>query len=204
MAPSYKITYFNVTALAEPSRMILKYANIDFEDDRFEREQWPELKPKMPFGQVPILTANGRQYHQSIAMARFFAKQAKLVGKDDFEDLEIDCAVDTVNDLRSKIALYSYETDAAIKEARKGPLFSETIPYYLDRLDKMAKDNDGHLACNKLTWADFYLVGMLDYLNYMIEGDLFTKHPNLQEVRNNVVTIPQIKKWIEERPKSSV
>lgn len=42
---------------------------------------------------------------------------------------------------------------------------------------------------------------MLDYINFMIEGDLLEKYSNLQKVRDTVLAIPQIKKWIEERPK---
>jgi prostaglandin-H2 D-isomerase / glutathione transferase len=42
--PSYKVTYFNVTALGEPIRMLLKYGDIDFEDVRVERDDWPAMK----------------------------------------------------------------------------------------------------------------------------------------------------------------
>lgn len=42
---SYKLTYFNFTGLGEPIRFLLSYLNIDFEDVRFEREQWPTIKP---------------------------------------------------------------------------------------------------------------------------------------------------------------
>lgn len=42
---SYKVTYFDITALAEPIRFLLSYLNIDFEDFRFQREEWPALKP---------------------------------------------------------------------------------------------------------------------------------------------------------------
>lgn len=54
----------------------------------------------MPMGQMPILEYNGKIAHQSMAICRFLAKQLKLVGKDDWEDLEIDAMVDTVNDFR--------------------------------------------------------------------------------------------------------
>jgi hypothetical protein len=46
MAPTYKLTYFNVKALAEPIRMLFHYANVEFEDVRVEREDWPNLKPR--------------------------------------------------------------------------------------------------------------------------------------------------------------
>lgn len=42
---TYKLTYFNLSARAEPIRFLLSYLNIDFEDNRFEFEQWPSIKP---------------------------------------------------------------------------------------------------------------------------------------------------------------
>lgn len=42
--PAYKIIYFNVKALAEPMRFLLAYGNIDFEDVRIEKEDWPAIK----------------------------------------------------------------------------------------------------------------------------------------------------------------
>lgn len=44
MAPAYKVTYFNITALGEPLRFLLSYGNLDFEDVRVEREDWPKVK----------------------------------------------------------------------------------------------------------------------------------------------------------------
>lgn len=43
--PNYKLTYFPVTALGEPIRFIFSYAGVEFEDYRFEREDWPKMKP---------------------------------------------------------------------------------------------------------------------------------------------------------------
>lgn len=45
--PTYKLTYFPITALAEPIRFLLNYADIEFEDVRFDRKDWPKLKPSM-------------------------------------------------------------------------------------------------------------------------------------------------------------
>ncbi|KAI7815382.1 glutathione S-transferase [Rhyzopertha dominica] len=202
MAPAYKLTYFKFKALAEPIRFLLSYGDIEFEDVRFEREDWPQLKPNVPFGQVPAFEHNGKTANQSIAIARYVAKKVKLVGKDDWEDLEIDAIVDTINDLRLKLALYGYETDPNIKESRKEPLFKETLPFYLQRLDQIAKDNNGYLAVGRLTWADIYFAAVYDYFNYLAGCDILEEYDNLKALREKVLAIPAIKSWIEKRPES--
>lgn len=54
----------------------------------------------MPMGQMPVLEVDGRRVHQSISMARYIAKRVGLAGDNDWENLVIDTAVDTVNDFR--------------------------------------------------------------------------------------------------------
>jgi len=41
---TYKLTYFNFTALGESIRFLLSYLDIDFEDNRIELEDWPSVK----------------------------------------------------------------------------------------------------------------------------------------------------------------
>lgn len=60
----------------------------------------------MPFGQMPILEYEGKVINQSRAITRYVAKQVKLVGKDDWENAEIDAAVDNVDDLRESKSRY--------------------------------------------------------------------------------------------------
>ena len=55
----------------------------------------------MPFGQVPVLEVDGKKIHQSTAISRYLAKQYGLIGKDDWENLEIDATIDTIHDLRA-------------------------------------------------------------------------------------------------------
>lgn len=42
--PSYKLTYFNITGLAEPIRLVLHQSGIKFEDKRLTQDEWPEVK----------------------------------------------------------------------------------------------------------------------------------------------------------------
>jgi len=198
--PKFKLSYFNVKALGEPIRFLFAYGGIDFEDIRISHEEWAVLKPTMPMGQMPVLEVDGQRVHQSASIARYLAKRVGLAGDNDWENLLIDSAVDTVNDFRAKIATVQYEPDEAVKEKKRVTLNAETIPFYLEKLDSIAKENNGHLALLKLTWADFYLAGIIDYLNYMVKFDLLENHPNLKSVVENVNGLDAVKAWIAKRP----
>ena len=52
---NYKLRYFNIRGRAEFLRYMFAYANQDYTDDRIENEDWPQIKPTMPFGQIPVL-----------------------------------------------------------------------------------------------------------------------------------------------------
>ena len=60
-------------------------------------------------------------------------------------------------------------------------LNNEVIPFYLTKLNVIAKENNGHLVLGKPTWADVYFAGILDYLNYLTKTNLLENFPNLQE-----------------------
>ena len=187
MAPAYKLTYFPVKALGEAIRFLLSYGNIEFEDFRFKQENWPELKPTMPFGQTPVLEFNGIKAYQSIAICRYLAKQVKLAGNNDLEDLEIDAMVDTLVDFRIKITTYGIEEDPKIKEKLGKILFEETLPFYLSRFEAIAKANNGHLATGKLTWADICFVSLLDWLDFRVGRKIIENCPNLVKLEKKVL-----------------
>ncbi|XP_025408603.1 glutathione S-transferase-like [Sipha flava] len=197
---SYKVTYFDITALAEPIRFLLSYLNIDFEDFRFDKEQWPSIKPTMPFGKVPVVEIDGKVLNQSTAICRYLSKKAGLAGSDDWESMLIDIAVDNVHDLRQAIASYKYDPLEESKKTKYEPLIKETIPFYMDKFEKIVGENNGYFVNGKLTWADLFFVAILDYLNFMAEIDLLEGRPNMQALKKKVLAVPQIKTWVEKRP----
>ncbi|XP_008203102.1 glutathione S-transferase [Nasonia vitripennis] len=201
--PYYKLTYFPVKALGEPIRFLFSYGGVDFVDDRFDQADWPKIKPTTPFGQVPILEVDGKKVCQSTAICRYLAKQFGLAGKDDWEALEIDAAVDTIHDLRAKIAAHHYENNATAK-AEKLAAAKELVPFYVQRLDEQVKRNGGYLVGGKLSWADIVLVGLLDYLNFMSGHNIIENAVNLKALEAKVLAQPGIKAWVAKRPKTDL
>ncbi|KAJ6638718.1 Glutathione S-transferase [Pseudolycoriella hygida] len=198
-----KLTYFKSQALGEAIRMLLHYGNIEFDDIRIDFEkEWPTYpKESLPLGQIPILEIDGKVLYQSIAICRYLAKKVGLVGTTAMEDYEIDNAVDNLNDLRARIAAGFYEQNAAVKAEKMEVIRNVTVPFFLNKLDAIAKENNGHFALNKFTWADVYFTGMINYLNSMVGFNLTENHPNLKKVVENTESAPGIKEWVERRPK---
>ncbi|XP_071439843.1 glutathione S-transferase-like [Hetaerina americana] len=203
MAPKYTLKYFHIRGLGEPLRFLFAYGGIDYEDVRFTFEEWPALKSSMPYGKVPVIETDGEDLHQTLAMARYFARQLKLTGDDDWEAMLCDISIDTVTDLRLQIVAYNFEADEDAKEKKKEVLVNETIPFYLEKLDDDVKKNNGHFVLGKLTWADLVNVAILDMLQDMMQMSFTENHTNLKGIMDKVMAIPQIKEWVEKRPKTS-
>jgi glutathione S-transferase len=52
----------------------------------------------------------------------------------------------------------------------------------------------------RLTWADLYFTGMVNYLNYMSQQDILKDHENLRKVFDDTSELPGVKEWMETRP----
>lgn len=82
-------------------------------------------------------------------------------------------------------------------------LKAETIPFYLDKLESMVKENNGFFALSKLTWADLYFVALLNYLNHMATFNLVADRPALSGLVESVNGLESIKVWLTKRPSTT-
>ncbi|XP_045451695.1 glutathione S-transferase 2-like [Melitaea cinxia] len=202
--PKVVFYYFPFKALGESARLLLTYGGQEFDDRRISMEEWPAIKPSMPFGQMPVLEIDGKQYAQSLAISRYLGRKYGLNGKDIEEAFEIDQNVDFLNDIREKAATVQYEADKVLKEKKHEDYSKNVYPAMLDKLDEIIKKNNGHIAAGKLTWADFVFAGLFDYLKSMLRiPDLEKKYPSYQQVIDNVYAIPKIAAYKEKAPKSA-
>nr|QCX41803.1 glutathione S-transferase [Pagiophloeus tsushimanus] len=120
MAPKYKLTYFNVTGRAEPIRYLFAYAGQEYEDHRIGHEAWPQFKSETPFGKLPILEIDGKRVSQSVAIARYLAKQFGLLGKNDWEALQADSLIDALGDYEAcGMRLFKEENPEKIAAIKK-------------------------------------------------------------------------------------
>ncbi|KAK2499963.1 hypothetical protein MC885_012135 [Smutsia gigantea] len=112
--PNYKLIYFNMRGRAEIIRYIFAYLDIKYEDHRIEQSDWPEIKPMLPFGKIPILEVDGLNLHQSLAIARYLTKSTDLAGKTELEQCQVDAIVDTLDDFMSRFPWAEKKQDTKV------------------------------------------------------------------------------------------
>lgn len=122
-----------------------------------------------PMGQMPLLEVDGKVVHQSIAILRYLSKRFGLAGSSDWEALLIEIVADTITDFRiskigfclnwnyeNKIIVYVelsapwYETDEDLKAKKKAKIEEEIVPFYLEKLEAIAIENNGYFALSKV------------------------------------------------------
>ncbi len=97
--PSYTLNYFNGRGRAELARLVFAAGGLEFTDNRLEFANWPALKPESPLGQMPFLEVDSVKLPQSVAIARYVARETGLAGKSSLEQAQADAIVDCIMEL---------------------------------------------------------------------------------------------------------
>ena len=199
----YTLIYFNTRGAAEVIRLIFAQAGVEYEDKRITREEWAEQKPTTPTGTVPLLEVDGKAFPGSGPIARFVAERHGLAGANDVENLRLAGIVDTITDLTHKLAGIFVEKDETRKAQLQKELTETHIPRYLGILEKLAGANNspgGWLYGPKVTYADIGFYAVSGYLPYLAPNFTFDEYPALKKLITSVETLPNIAKWLKERP----
>lgn len=200
MAPKYKLTYFNSKGIIEPLRYIFAYKNVDYEDCRISKDDWPSIKSEQPFGKLPVLEFEGKVLSESVAITRYIAREYGLEGKDNLESAKIDMLIDALKDCSGR-RKFMFEEDPVKKEEIRRQYYADNAVLF-NRFEIILKENGGsYFVGDTLTWADFGIA----YCLYEIRGDhacALDHCPTLATYVDEFHEIPQIKDWIKKRPKS--
>lgn len=201
----YKLVYFNLRGRAELCRLIFAAAGEKYEDVRVEKEKWPEMKASTPFGQLPYLEVHedgGNVVHiaQSLAMARYLARQFGLDGKTPIQKAEVDMYADQITDMVNDMVAIHHETDEARKKALEEKMQNEKMPSYMKSLEvRLAKNGTGYFVGDSLTWVDLYLSIVLEWLRDKKDA-LLAHFAQVKAHDERVRSLPKIAEWIAKRP----
>lgn len=199
--PAYKLTHFSVEAKGELIRLIFAQTSTAYENVRITFEDWPSLKPSTPFGYLPVLEVDGKELVGSGPIARYLAEQLGLAGANDFENAGIAGIKDVQDEVVLKMAKAFFEKDNAAKERMEREIMKDHIPKYLGLMEKTIEKNGGDwLFGLKLTYVDLNLYLLVDFMRLFKEGNLLEGYPHVRKTRDAVSALPNIAKWLSERP----
>ncbi|XP_039769672.1 hematopoietic prostaglandin D synthase isoform X2 [Ornithorhynchus anatinus] len=196
--PNLKLVYFNLRGRAEIIRYLFAYMDLKYEDRRIEPADWPGIKSLLPFGKIPILEVDGVTLHQSLAIARYFAREAGLAGKSELEQCQVDAVVDTLDDFMAAFPWDEKIQD--VKEQAFSKLLADGAPTLLRNLETYLAESEW-LVGQSVTWADFYW-DICSTTLLALKPTLLDNFPTLVALRGRVQTIPAIAAWISRRPET--
>jgi len=194
-----KLTYFNGRGLGELPRLVLAEAGVAFDDVRVD--DIADLKPRLPFGQVPFYEEGDFKLSQSNTIARYIARQSGLYGNDARTAAKIDMIVDGINDIRAKgYAIRNAPEDK--KEEEKKKFANEVLPQWTGYFEKIVKSSGGPWALgSEFTLADIALYNL--FFSVKVDyPDVLKNSPTLTSLSQRVTERPKIAKYIKERPVS--
>ncbi|XP_063433553.1 glutathione S-transferase 1-like [Mytilus trossulus] len=202
--PSYKLSYFKGKGRGELARLMFAAAGKEFEDERLAGEEWLAFKPKTPYGQVPVLTVDGKMINQSGAIVRFLARELGLYGKDNMENTRCDVILETINDIVTDMLKYFFEKNETKKAEALKPLKENSLPKFLKFLTTVLEGNGNkYLVGSDLTVADIALFDILEWFNDAAFSGAIDDYSAIQSLVDRVKSVPNIKKYLEIRPADS-
>ncbi|XP_060066207.1 glutathione S-transferase-like [Ylistrum balloti] len=201
--PKYRLTYFNVRARGELSRLLFNQAGVDFEDVRIEQDKWPEVKKEMPGGTLPVLTCGDNKFGQSMAIARYLASEFNLNGKTKLDNLAVDEILCDIVDFMTKVFGPVFEKDDA-KKAELVKAFEEDIlPAFLKKLEARI-GKSGWLVGDSITAADIGVFDVLDGVTKRGSEKCLNGSPKVKAMIDKVKAQPRIKAYLAKRPDSQM
>lgn len=201
--PTYKLTYFNLTARGEWIRWIFLQAGVPFEDCRVPFQDWPAMKPTTPLGCLPVLEVDGKPIAGSIPIARYVAEKHGLAGENEIENAQLAGINDILQDIQNHAFKFFFEKDETRKAALQKEFVESTAPKYLDVLEKRIEANgspEGWIFGNKVTYIDLRVPRILGILKKYMDPAVLEKYPAVVALDKKVLALPSIAKWLTERP----
>lgn len=195
-----RLIYFDLSgSRGEECRLALHAAGVDFEDVRVKRDEWPALKPKTPFGSMPILEWPGQPaIAHSLAIMTLIGRKFGLHPTDEFQAARHEGLMEYVEELRHKISPTLRISDEAQKKTAREELAKDYLPQWGTNVEHQLGAGP-FVAGDKLNVADFKLyiivrwfaTGTLDH----IPKTVFEHCPKLMRLYHAVGDHPTVKSW---------
>mmetsp|Transcript_99251 Transcript_99251/g.155184 ORF Transcript_99251/g.155184 Transcript_99251/m.155184 type:complete len:234 (-) Transcript_99251:57-758(-) len=218
--PSYKLSYYGITGLAESIRQTFALAGIPFEDDKVTGDQWKSRKEDPAFAGVmmglpmlEITNDDGSKVYltQSLAILRYVGRIGSFNGKtlypaeDPLTQAFCDEVIGIVEDIRPLIMPTFAIQDQAEKEAARKALVTapdgKMLPGLTKLNNRLAKF--AFAAGDAPTIADCYVVTLCYWWQApsFLDGfppDSLAPFTNITALKDRLCSLPPLQEYYKD------
>ena len=204
MKHKLELIYFKMRALAEAPRLLFHYTEIEYDDlmswDYYGKE-WSEVKPKIPFKQLPMLIVDRKhEICQSLAIMTFVENLAGINIVDPILNAKANAIMQSAHELFMPLnPTVNFATGEKFKKKRE-----DMMPFLMSRfedLEKVLKENNKRFfILDEPRACDFAAFHHLD-LSKMLDPTLIKKFPRLEKFLEDIMSIESVKSYLDKRPK---
>lgn len=209
---SYTLYYFNGRGRAEICRMLFALSGVEYDDSRITFTDWKNFRSKMPCSCLPVLEIDRKvQVPQSMAIARYLAREFGFHGKDNIEMTKVEYIADSFYDIFNDYMRLYHDRDGRLLTCLGADIRNRTsnsamrqsyeesckrvLPYMEELLDK---EGYSFFLGNQIKLCDLMCYASLE--NPLSENPvLLNDYPKIRALRQKVASLPQIKEYLRKR-----
>eukprot|EP01097_Dermamoeba_algensis_P008386 TRINITY_DN5589_c0_g1_i1.p1 TRINITY_DN5589_c0_g1~~TRINITY_DN5589_c0_g1_i1.p1 ORF type:complete len:201 (-),score=63.31 TRINITY_DN5589_c0_g1_i1:29-631(-) len=189
MSAAPKLYYWPIKARAELPLLILEYAGAKYEWEK--NPDWPAMKDKTNFGQLPFVEEGPLKLSQSMAIARYFARKHKLDGENLTEIAVSEQLIEEQTDIYTVLAKANQAPNK--HEAWKNA-FETELPKHYGYLEKLIPEG-------KKTFTGRVLIGDLAVFSVFnivqdLKADHLDKFPKLKAFFEHLKNEEGVKRFL--------
>jgi len=203
MKHKLELIYFKMRALAEAPRLLFHYTNIEYEDvmswDYYGKD-WSEVKPNIPFKQLPMLMVDRKhEICQSMAIMTFIENLAGINITDPVLNAKANAIMQSSQELFMPLnPTVNFATgDKFIKKKH------DMMPFLMSRFEDLEKaiikNDKKFFILDEPRACDFVTFHHLD-LSKMLDPSIIKKFPRLEKFLEDIMSIDSVKSYLENRP----
>ena len=180
MSETANLTYFDGRGRAELVRILLTACKVKFDETIIKsKEKFLELKPSLPYGQLPILKLGAESYVQVGAIVRFLATKHGLCAKTPQEQYKVDSFYEGSRDFQNAFISigFAFGFDVILEKTKNA------VDKYLPIFDKalLGSGDQDYLVGGSLTYADLSLLEALLSVEDYFGKEAFAKYQGIKK-----------------------
>ena len=202
--PKLELIYFNLRALAEPPQMMMHYAGVKYRYKMawdYYGKPWPEAKPEVPFGQLPLLVVNDTVHiWQSGAIVRYLAKLAGFMHGDPVLAAQVDAVFEQTQELFAPLNP-TVNVKIGEEHLKFKTMFLSSFPGILKNFARQLELSEGgaYFFGSQPYYCDFSAYHHFS-LATILQQDILNAYPSVLHFMAEVENLSGVKEYLASRP----